>query len=470
MASRGLVGDAWLERVACRWCRSRSDEGSLLLCDSCGAGCHYYCGPLATEKLPPDDGSLWLCLFCTRGDNVNLWDAESRPPPMANMELQTGIGAAVTAGYAGSTIVRDDDVFAHFTSFVTDVYGYEMTRHHDYFNADRCRRHRSEAVAGYLTTVRVSPSARVREPFCVLGALRRAFRLHSLVMDAFGPDGLAHSVARGLRMIVPPVPQSRKVGATVDMLSAVRADSLSAGVSPQERFTRMLGLAALFAYAAGARASEFCTTSVRVRGGRELNKHTLVRRMVHVVYVAGLLHAIEIFPASSKTTSYGRGVRSRPKPIVFLNGPAAEGEPGLGSLLCVGIAAWLREAGSGPEDPMFSFRHGAFRKTCTRDEFSAYTKAVAASVHLNPAHFSTKSWKVGRVSFGVVSGESEGALLARGNHLTVSANVHYRPGALLFGAAAASMGISAELARDESRRDDYMRGGEHSSSDTSSDE
>ena len=48
----------------------------------------------------------------------------------------------------------------------------------------------------------------------------------------------------------------------------------------------MLGLAALFAYAVGARAS------VRVRGGREANKHIIARRMVHSVYVSGLLHGV----------------------------------------------------------------------------------------------------------------------------------------------------------------------------------
>jgi hypothetical protein len=328
----------------------------------------------------------------------------------------------------------------------------------DFFNADRCRRHRAEAVAGYLTQVRASSTARVREPYGVLGALRRAFRLHSLVLDAFGPDGLAYSVARGMRMISPPVPQSRKVGVTVHMLAVARDDSLTTGASPQERFSRLLGLSALFAYVAGARASEFCATSVRVRDGFEQNKHTVLRRMVHVVSSGGLLRAVEIFPSSSKTTSYGRSIRARPKPIVFTNGQAAEGELGLVPLLCAGIAAWLREAGSGPDDPLFSFRHGSYRKCVTRDDFSRYTKAVAAQVHLDPTHFSTKSWKVGRVSHGVVAGESEASLLARGNHRTSSASAHYRPGAILYGATAASLGISAELALDEARRDDCMRG------------
>ena len=456
-ASRDLVGNDWVARIACRWCKSRHDDKNMLLCDSCGAGSHFYCGPLASPALPPDDGTLWICVYCSRGDNLNLWDADSRPPPMCNLQLQASIGVAVKAGYANSTIVRDDDVFEHFVEFLETNYGYVVRRHVDYFNADRCRRHRAEAVSAYLTSLRNSPTAKIREPSAAMSALRRAFRLHSLSLDAFEPHGLAHSVVRGLRMLAPPVPHARKVGVSEQMVLLARTDALNSDPAHHFRILRMLGLAALFAYAAGARASEFCATTVRVRDGAELNKHTILRRMTNVIMDGDRLLAFEMYPKSTKTTGYGRSIRSRPAAIVFANGPATEGEAGLGPLLCGGLTKWLGDAGGLPEDPLFSLRHGQYLKCCLRSDFVAYTKALASSVGLDASHFSSKSWKIGRVSHGVLAGEGEASLLARGNHRTSSANAHYRPRALLVGALGSALGIPDSLARDESRRDDVLR-------------
>jgi hypothetical protein len=375
---------------------------------------------------------------------------------MSNSDLQTAIGRAVTASYAASTIVRDDVVFADFERFVESNFGYALAQHVDYFNADRCRRHRAEAVAGYLATVRESSSASLREPFSVLAALRRAFRMHALLIDAFEAEGAAQAVVRGLRMLVPPVPQPRKVGVTESMIRMAQSDAL--GDSSRPLLHKMLGLAALYAYVAGARASEFCATSLHTRWGRERNKHTILRNMTNVITVAGRDLSVEVFPRSSKTTGYGRGSRSRPTAFAFCASHVVDGEAGLGALLCGALAQWLRRVGGAPSDPLFSFREDSGRLcSCTREDFSLYTKTLASLTGLDPVHYSSKSWKVARVSHGVVAGESAPALLARGNHRSVGANQHYRPGASLFGAAAADVGISTELALDEARRDDHLR-------------
>ena len=108
----------------------------------------------------------------------------------------------------------------------------------------------------------------------------------------------------------------------------------------------------------------------------------------------------------------------------------------------VGLASWFRESGGIPSDPLFSFRHGSSRKCCKRNEFVASTKKVAVAVGLDNSHFSSKSWKVGRVSHEVIARDSESALLAHGNHRSVGAYMHYRPGGLIFGATDVSTGVS----------------------------
>jgi hypothetical protein len=452
MASRGLTEDEWVASVSCRWCRSRHDESNMLLCDSCGAGCHYYCGPVALTALPPDDGTLWLCLFCTRGENLAIWDVESRPPPMSNHALQESIGKAVMDGYAASTVVYDDRVFVDFSNFIELNYGYVLARNVDFFNGMRCVRHRSESVSGYLTSLDESLSAPLKDPFAALCALRRAFRLHSLLTDAFGSDGLSVQVARGLRMRKPPVPQIRKVGVTSDMLLMARADASGSGLDWTSMMIRLLGLASVYAYCAGARVSEFAWTNT-------LNKHTVTRDMVHVVLVDGMPSAIEIYPRSSKNTSFGRRISARPGVIRFNRAVSNDPETDLMSFVCGALVGWLRDSSGVGSDPVFSFRHGGFRKCLTREDFGQYTKGLSVACDLPPASFSTKSWKIGKVSRGVLNREDSACLLKRGNHRSLSANRHYRPVVSVSGSVSLGLGIPRSFAGDEIRRDAFLRQG-----------
>jgi hypothetical protein len=464
MAARGLSGSDWLASVACRWCRSTKDETNMLLCDGCGAGSHFYCGPLATEVLPPDDESLWTCVFCTRGENIAIWDIESRPPPLSSAEVQARIGVAVVASYAASTLEYDDRVFADFEGFVEGNYGYVLGNQVDFFNSERCRRHRAESVAGYLSGVRFSLSAPLRDPYAVLCALRRAFRLHALCLDSFGAESLSHRVAQGLRMLSPPVCQPKKVGVTREMLLFARADASLVITDRVSLQRRMLGLAAVYSYCAGARISELASTSsVYTR------RHTALWGMVHANYSGNTLMSVEVFTKSSKTTGPGRGARARPVVLEFHCGDALTEESELSAFLGGGLVRWRSDSGGLAEDPVFCFRHGAYRKCLSRGDFIAYTKQLAELCHLPAASFSSKSWKVGRVSRGVLAGEASVELLRRGNHLTVSANRHYRPIVRALGRTPApGLGVPDDFARSEIRRDHIQRGNSPSGLDVAS--
>ncbi len=452
MASRGLNEDDWLSSVACRWCRSRRDESRMLLCDSCGAGCHHYCGPLGTEVPPVDDGSNWLCVFCTRGENLSVWDIDSRPPPMSNMEVQTSIGLAVTASYAVSTLLYDDRIFSDFCLYIEATYGYILGRNIDFFNGDKCRRHRSECTAGYVSSLRTSDSAPLRDPFSAMNALRRAFRLNGLLVDAFGHDSLSLRVAQGLRILVPPVQQTMKVGVTETMLSLARRDALVLEIDRRSLYVRMLGLSAIYAYSAGARVSEFATTP--------RSNHTVTWNMVRFRTVGDLISSVEVFTRSSKTTGPGRGPKSRPLVLEFLSlqsASTAEGE--LSSTLSGALWRWKTVSCGLPEDPVFAFRHGSYRKTLRREDFVAYTKGLASECGLPPSNFSSKSWKVGKVSRGVLAGDSTSDMLRRGNHRSLSANRFYRPLVTSLGSVfSEGAGIPDQFARDEVERDAFLRG------------
>ena len=379
---------------------------------------------------------------------------------MANLQLQSRIGEAVRAAYAGSTIVHDDVIFSTFCNWCEGKYGVALVLNVPHFNSDTCRLHRVECVSGFLASAHVDGYG--RNAGALFHALRRIFTLHSVLTDAFAPGGTASNVVRGAAVLRPPRPRPKTVGATHAMVVRARLDVECQHVDPPSMLRRMLGLSALYAYAVGARVSEIAATRVSVAGGHEINKHTVLRSMVRVSP-----SSIEVFPASSKTTGPSK---RRPNVLVFFRGDceALQSEEGINALLCVEIARFLAEAKGLPEDPLFSFRHGLFRKCLTRDMLSAYTKDLGSSCGLHPDWCSTKSWKVGRVSHGVETGAPEAELLARGNHRSATANRHYRPWGRPVECVPAVAGISTELALDEIRRD-RTRLGLASSSDSESD-
>jgi hypothetical protein len=235
----------------------------------------------------------------------------------------------------------------------------------------------------------------------------------------------------------------------------------------------MLGLSALYAYCAGARVSEFASTNARTRVGREQDKHTVLKNMVHSV--DGGATAFEVFPRSSKTTSFGRRMSARPSVIRFEVCSADSDDPELrlASFLCGALVAWFHDAKGAPTDPLFSFVHDGRRKCLVRSDFAMYTKGLGTACGLPASSLSTKSWKVGRVSRGVLSGVDSAALLRRGNHRSEAANRHYRPVVSRSGPYTLGLGIPRAFALDEIRRDGFLRNGfddDTSSSDSSDDD
>ena len=454
MATRGLVDGDWLASIACMFCRHPGDSKNMLLCDLCGGGCHWYCGPAPSARLPPSDGTLWLCTFCRSGESASVSHV-LRPPPMANLGLQARIGEAARAGYAGTTTAHDDVIFAHFVEWCHTSYGFALVANVEYFNSDQCRRHRVESLAGFLACAHEGPR---RNAGALFHSLRRSFALHSLRIDAFVPNGTAAMVVRGAAVLHPSVLRPKTVGATVAMIAQARQDASVSLCDPPGMLRRMLGLSAIYSYAVGARISELATTRVAVSGGWELNKHTVLRSMVR--YCPPTL---EIFPTSTKTTGPSR---RRPDVLIFRGGDgAASSEIGLNAFLFAEITRFLADAGGLPVDPVFSFRHGIFLKCLTRDALSSYTKELGSAEGLHPDWCSTKTWKVGRVSHGVERGCPETELLARGNHRSSSSSKHYRPSgraAVVFCAA----GISRELALGEISRDRFRLGLDMSDSDS----
>ena len=455
MATRGLVGDDWLASIACMICRNPGDSKNLLLCDLCGGGLHYYCGPVPSAHLPPNDGSLWFCMYCRAGESSSV-SHTLRPPPMANLDLQARIGEAVLAGYAGSTTSHDAVIFGHFADWCHTEYGFALVNNVEYYNSDQCRRHRVESLAGFLACAHEGPR---RNAGALFHSLRRSFALHTLRVDAFVPNGTAAMVVRGAAVLHPPVTRPKTVGATASMLTRARQDATILQSDPQSMLLRMQGLSAVYAYAVGARVSEIAATRVATSGGVELNKHTVLRSMVRVSP-----SAVEVFPISSKTTG---PAKRKPEVYLFRSGDCANlGEASIDAFLCAEVSRFLLDALGLPEDPVFSFRHGIYRKCLTRDMLARYTKELGSLDGLHPDWCSSKSWKVGRVSHGVERGCSEAELLARGNHRSVTANKHYRPSVRFTDNCAA--GISTELALGEISRDRF-RLGLHSSSESDSD-
>jgi hypothetical protein len=378
---------------------------------------------------------------------------------MANDRIQVAIGVAVRASYAGGTVLRDDTIFEEFCAWTECEYGFVLASNVDYFNSESCRRHRVESVAGFLTGC--------RNPSAYFHSLRRCFTLHSLLTDMFVAGGTAANVVKGMVVLRPPTRRPKSVGVTSEMLAAARVDA-----SDQSMLKRMLGLSALYAYSVGARVGEFATTRSAVYGGYELNKHTVLRSMVRIQRIGGIVQTVEVYPRSTKTTGPLGG---RPKFLSFPAGNASEpSEKGLTAFLCAALVLWLDVSGGADSDPLFSYRHGVYRKQLTRSCFSTYTKDLGSSCGLDRGWLSSKSWKVGKVSRGVERGETEAEVVQRGNHRSVSANRHYRPVVRFADGGSVSensppFGISSSLAQDEIRRDRFRLGMDSSSDSSDSD-
>jgi hypothetical protein len=426
----------------------------MLLCDSCNGGVHFYCGPAPFHELPAE-AHFFQCVYCVRFSG-SFHPASNRPPPAASELLQSQISSTILAGYAGSTVASDGAVFAHFRHWHECTYGMDWIKNVDYLNVPGCCRHRSEALSGYLYSLRES-TARVKCPSTVYHALKRSFRLVGISTDAFGRDTCADRVLLGLARLYPARRHVAKIGVSDSMLALALADASGTGLDHASLATRVHGLAALFAYCSGGRVSE-CAASPRTVPP---NKHSLKVHMFETPSPG----VLEIFPLSTKTTDWRNSTASkRPRVRVWCTRTAAGVDDSLSELALVSflvgaLPEWFQCACLRSGDVAFSFRHHArgrvYHCAVLRDSLSSYTKNLASRASLPIAHFSTKSWKVGRVSHGVLRGASTASLLARGNHATASANVHYRPGADLVGPplpASAPPGVPHVFALGEARR------------------
>lgn len=452
-AMRGLTGNAWIENIRCMFCKLKRDGKSMMLCDSCNGGAHYYCGPAPFAQLPPE-AEYFQCIYCARYGG-SFHPASNRPPPASSEVIQASIGSAILAGYAQATTTSDPGVLAHFLHWHAGVYGVPWLEHVDFLNADICARHRAEALAGYLVSLSNS-DARTRNPKAVYQSLRRSFRLHNIKTDAFVSHSVAHRVILGLLRLHPPRRHTAKIGVTDTMLACALADASAADSSHSGFASRVHGLAALYSYCAGSRVSEVAATPKSV----PRNKHSLRVRM----FVSPTPDTLEIHPTSTKTTDWRNGsTATRPRIRVWCSNAAAgddsTSESELVAFLVRALPAWFRVAQLSGNDCAFSFVHythgRAYHPHVSRDSLAGYTKSLAVRVGLPPEHFSTKSWKVGRVSHGVLRGISSPGLLARGNHLSRSANAHYRPTSVLSGpvlSVSTPPGIPHQFAADEVRR------------------
>jgi len=449
----GLTGDAWIESIRCMYCHQPSDGEAMMLCDSCNGGAHFYCGPAPFAQLPPA-AAYYQCIYCARFGGA-YHPSSNRPPPASSKDVQSGISSAILAGYANSTVSSDPGVFAHFRHWHEGTYGIPWLEHLDFLNADVCSRHRSEALAGYLRSLSTS-DARMRDPKAVYQALRRSFRLYNMKTDAFGTGSVAHRVILGLLRLHPPRRHTAKIGVTDSMMALALADASVAESSHSALATRVHGLASIYSYCAGGRVSECAATPHSV----PRNKHTLKVRM----FVSPSPGTLEIHPSSTKTTDWRNGsAAKRPRIRVWCSDAAAgddsTSESALVAFLVRALPSWFEVARLSGNDCAFSYVHLAhgrsYHPCVSRDSLASYTKSLAVRVGLPPEHFSTKSWKMGRVSHGVLRGISTPGLLARGNHLSESANEHYRPIAIVRSSAlssASSPGIPHQFAADEARR------------------
>ena len=62
-----------LEKVTCHVCGKGTDEEVLLLCDSCGLGCHTFC---LTPPLAGVPEHSWLCMGCMDHENIDSSEEE----------------------------------------------------------------------------------------------------------------------------------------------------------------------------------------------------------------------------------------------------------------------------------------------------------------------------------------------------------------------------------------------------------
>jgi len=435
-----------------------------MLCDGCGSGCHFYCGPAPFSQLPAE-ADFWLCIFCARfGDSFH--PTSGRPAPAPVPAVHALIDAAVAASYASSTIAYDDVVFNDFIQWYVVTYGFAVSSHVDFFNSDLCFRHRSEATSGYVAQLESSSTARIRAPTAVVQALRRAFLLQNLRVDTMGTGTLTSHVVRGSRLLAGVTNHTRKLGVSHEMLILAHVDAANRGTSHELMLARMHGLASIFAYSVGARVSEFACTRAKTRDGSyELNKHTLLNNMATFFPSVGVPLSLEILPLSTKSTSSSNPrARNRPRPIVLVASVQSGGlsEVALSSFLVGALLRWKEDARSSPEDPIFSLRHlvhdRSYRTCCTRQSVSEYVKALARKVGLPTDNFSSKSFKISRVSHGVLRGEGEQLLLERGNHLATGSSRHYRPHAAFFGnVPVPPSGVSSDFILGEARREDALR-------------
>lgn len=449
----GLTGDSWIESIRCMFCHLKRDGKSMMLCDSCNGGVHYYCGPAPFAQLPPE-AEYYQCVYCARYGGA-YHPSSNRPPPASSEVIQAGIGSTILAGYAHATTSSDPGVFTHFLHWHAGIYGVPWLEHVDFLNADVCARHRAEALAGYMISLSNS-DARLKNPKSVYQSLRRSFRLHNLKTDAFSSHSVTHRVILGLLRLNPPRRHTAKLGVTNTMLACALRDASSTVPSHTSFASRVHGLAALYSYCAGSRVSEVAATPQSV----PRNKHSLKVNM----FVAPTPDTLEIHPASTKTTDWRNGsTATRPRIRVWGSNAAAgddsTSESVLVAFLVRALPAWFQVAQLSDMDCAFSYcyhAHGrAYHPHVSRDSFAAYTKALATRVGLPPEHFSTKSWKIGRVSNGVLRGIPSSGLLARGNHLTRSANAHYRPMSVISGpplSESAPPGVPHQFAADEVRR------------------
>lgn len=402
--------------------------------------------------------------------------------PPSDAPLQAGVARAVAASRRGTTTSGDDQELVRFRSFYESWFGLALES--TFLRAPATPAwvgHRTQAVAGYLTKLRGAVGARSRKANTVRLALIRAFSGRGWDVGVFATPIVCDTV-RGLEALHPPVRMPTILGVSEEMLKlTLRVAQLT---TPRFRDLSMAALGALLAYGLGSRVSELSATASLMTSDVDeagvlvlavhRNRHTLLVSDISAVLASGAVRCLgdglgdhggvqrlgsatglHIVQRSSKTIT-----RPVTTSFVVTPGAAAHSEAGLINLLIERVIAWVVAGGHRASDPLLSYRLSGSEhhlRDLRASGFRAYTKWAANEVGFPSAHFSSKSWKVGSVSHGLMIGESASSVATRGQHASFSSTKFYDVGHRA-GAEPPSFGVPDRLVRLDIEREARERG------------